>query len=62
MKSLLTITLVVAGMAASSMYLAVAYNESKATYDQSNVCIAKLVAQGVERADISRLGNTCFVN
>ena len=61
MKALLTITLVLAGMAASSMYLAVAYNESKAMYNQSNVCIAKLVAQGVERADISRLGNTCYI-
>ena len=61
MKTLLTTALVLAGMAASSMYLAVAYNESKAMYDQSNVCIAKLVSQGVERADISRLGNTCYI-
>ena len=61
MKSLLTITIVLAGMAASGMYLVSQYNESKAMYDQSNVCIAKLVAQGVERADISRLGNTCYI-
>jgi len=60
-KAVLGVLIIIAlGLFAVSA--AINFNLYQSNYNAANACTAHWVAQGVERADISRVSGECFIN
>ena len=63
-KGILLILLVTIGCIALTLYALAAYQNYTmldAQWDKQNECIANYIQMGIERADITREGDTCSI-